>query len=161
MSSTAAPAPADSAASTSVFGDIWDTINPLQHIPIVSSLYRMATGESITPEADILGSTIYGGPIGGAIATVSEIGSSIGHAIFGGGSTTQTAAAAPSPAVASAQIEPAAGAAKFHATTNDWLNQALGNKNSASASTASSSYKKIQAATADWLNSYPKPTATA
>jgi len=51
------------------FGDILDTINPLQHIPILSGLYRAATGSQISPGAQIAGDTLYGALLpGGAIA---------------------------------------------------------------------------------------------
>jgi hypothetical protein len=54
------------------FGDFIDIINPLQHIPIVSTLYRAITGDEISPHARILGGTLFGGPTGflAAIANV-------------------------------------------------------------------------------------------
>ena len=48
------------------FGDILDVINPLQHVPIVSTLYRALTGDAIAPAPRILGDTLFGGPIGAA-----------------------------------------------------------------------------------------------
>lgn len=46
------------------FGDILDSINPLQHIPIVSSIYRRMTGDELAPGARIGGGALFGGPIG-------------------------------------------------------------------------------------------------
>ncbi|MFC3674424.1 hypothetical protein [Ferrovibrio xuzhouensis] len=46
------------------FGDFLDIINPLQHIPIVSTIYRAITGDTIQPGARIAGDTLFGGPIG-------------------------------------------------------------------------------------------------
>jgi len=46
------------------FGDFLDIINPLQHIPLVSTLYREITGDEIGPHARILGDTLFGGPTG-------------------------------------------------------------------------------------------------
>ena len=46
------------------FADLIDVLNPLQHIPLVSSLYRQATGDEIEPAARILGASLYGGPVG-------------------------------------------------------------------------------------------------
>jgi len=46
------------------FDDFLDLINPLQHIPIVSTLYRDLTGDEISPGARILGGALYGGPVG-------------------------------------------------------------------------------------------------
>lgn len=45
------------------FGDLLDTINPLQHIPVVSSIYRELTGDTISPGARVAGGALYGGPI--------------------------------------------------------------------------------------------------
>ena len=54
------------------FGDFLDIINPLQHIPIVSNIYRAITGDEIRPHARILGDTLFGGPMGflSAVANV-------------------------------------------------------------------------------------------
>ena len=46
------------------WGDLIDVINPLQHIPVVSSLYRAVTGDEISGSARVMGATLYGGPIG-------------------------------------------------------------------------------------------------
>jgi hypothetical protein len=64
--------PAEGSASSggSTFGAILDTINPLQHIPIVSNLYRAATGTSISAVSQIAGDTLFGGLVGGAISSL-------------------------------------------------------------------------------------------
>ena len=46
------------------FGDFLDLINPLQHIPIVSTIYRAITGDEISGPAKIMGGMLFGGPIG-------------------------------------------------------------------------------------------------
>jgi hypothetical protein len=51
------------------FADLVDILNPLQHVPLLSSLYRAVTGDEIQPSAQIMGATLYGGPIGFAAAT--------------------------------------------------------------------------------------------
>ena len=50
------------------FYDFIDIINPLQHIPLVSTLYRNLTGDSIDPGSRIAGGTLFGGPIGAAVS---------------------------------------------------------------------------------------------
>lgn len=55
------------------FGDILDVINPLQHIPIVSTIYRAITGDEISPGARVAGGALYGGPIGFAAATANAL----------------------------------------------------------------------------------------
>lgn len=52
------------------FFDFLDIINPLQHIPFVSSIYRSITGDQIDPGAKIAGATLFGGPIGATLATL-------------------------------------------------------------------------------------------
>ncbi|MBM3502654.1 MAG: hypothetical protein FJX65_02155 [Alphaproteobacteria bacterium] len=46
------------------FRDVLDTLNPLQHLPVVGSIYRSITGETVSPGARIIGGTIFGGPLG-------------------------------------------------------------------------------------------------
>lgn len=54
------------AAPTAEFGfdDFIDLINPLQHLPIIGTLYRAWTGDAIEGPARIMGDALYGGPIG-------------------------------------------------------------------------------------------------
>jgi hypothetical protein len=49
-----------------------DIINPLQHIPLVSNLYREITGDQISSSARILGGGLFGGPIGLTSADATE-----------------------------------------------------------------------------------------
>lgn len=53
--------------------DLIDVINPLQHIPVVSSIYRAITGDDISPAARLAGGALFGGPVGFASAYVSGI----------------------------------------------------------------------------------------
>ena len=53
------------------FFDLLDIINPLQHIPILSNIYRSITGDTIDPGAKIAGGAIYGGPIGAIISSIN------------------------------------------------------------------------------------------
>lgn len=46
------------------FGDLVDAVNPLQHLPIVSSVYREVSGDNIGLAARLAGGFIFGGPIG-------------------------------------------------------------------------------------------------
>ncbi len=53
------------------FRDFLDIINPLQHIPIVSTIYRSITGDQINPGPRLIGSTLLGGPVGFAVASAN------------------------------------------------------------------------------------------
>jgi len=55
------------------FEDFIDIINPLQHIPIVSTLYREMTGDALDPGSRIGGGTLFGGPIGLVASVVNVI----------------------------------------------------------------------------------------
>lgn len=55
------------------FGDFLDMINPLQHIPVIGTLYRAITGDSIKPASQVIGGIAFGGPIGGAAAIISAV----------------------------------------------------------------------------------------
>ena len=46
------------------FKDVLRALNPLQHIPVVGTIYRAATGDDIPAPLRILGAGIFGGPIG-------------------------------------------------------------------------------------------------
>ena len=46
------------------FGDLLDVINPLQHIPIISNLYRSITGDDIGQLPKVIGGALFGGAIG-------------------------------------------------------------------------------------------------
>ena len=52
------------------FGDFLDIINPLQHIPVVSTVYRMITGDEIGMGARMVGGALFGGAIGFAAAGI-------------------------------------------------------------------------------------------
>jgi len=53
------------------FGDLIDVINPLQHLPVVSTLYRKFTGDDISPAARVAGDGLFGGVIGLATSLVN------------------------------------------------------------------------------------------
>ncbi len=55
------------------FFDFLDIINPLQHIPIISSAYRAITGDEIKAPARVLGGAIFGGPVGAAFGVANAI----------------------------------------------------------------------------------------
>lgn len=55
------------------FSTLLDIINPLQHIPLVSNLYREITGDEIAPAARMVGGAVFGGPIGFASASANVL----------------------------------------------------------------------------------------
>ena len=55
------------------FKDVLDTINPLQHIPIISTIYRKLTGDDCGSVSRVLGGALYGGPLGMALSTIDSI----------------------------------------------------------------------------------------
>jgi hypothetical protein len=59
--------------------DFIDIVNPLQHLPLVSIVYRQITGDEIKPAMRILGDIGYGGPMG----FVSSCAQVLFEAIFG------------------------------------------------------------------------------
>lgn len=46
------------------FDTFLDIVNPLQHLPIVSMVYRAVTGDQISPGARVIGGGLFGGPAG-------------------------------------------------------------------------------------------------
>jgi hypothetical protein len=54
------------------FHHILDVINPLQHLPVVGTIYRAITGEHIGNIEKIAGDTLYGG-LWGAVSSVADV----------------------------------------------------------------------------------------
>ncbi len=46
------------------FSDFLDIINPLQHLPVISTIYRAITGDEPGLVSQLVGGALYGGPIG-------------------------------------------------------------------------------------------------
>jgi hypothetical protein len=59
------------------FADVIDTLNPLQHLPIIGYAYRAITGDDASAGAKVAGGAAYGallgGPVGGLISMASAI----------------------------------------------------------------------------------------
>jgi hypothetical protein len=51
--------------------DAIDIVNPLQHLPVIGSLYREFTGDSLDPFSRIVGNTLFFGPFGAAFSSVN------------------------------------------------------------------------------------------
>lgn len=95
------------------FLDFLDIINPLQHIPLVSSLYRNVTGDEIDPASRVIGGTLFGGPVGtvAAMANLSieqNTGKDMGEHVmaFFGGDDDSTDGAGDAPVLANAPGDP-------------------------------------------------------
>jgi hypothetical protein len=87
----------DVASTTMSFDDFVDMINPLEHIPVISSIYRACEGETISPVSRIAGDALYGGVMGLAsagLSAVGAIGDEIVTAESGGQSVSKTILAA-------------------------------------------------------------------
>ncbi len=70
--SAAAPAQAAPSEDTDFsFDDLIDIVNPLQHLPVVSALYRAITGDQIKTPEKIAGDTLYGG-LWGFVSSVAD-----------------------------------------------------------------------------------------
>lgn len=55
------------------FGEILDIINPLHHIPVVSTIYRAISGDEIGAGPRFVGGMLFGGPIGAIAAGVTAL----------------------------------------------------------------------------------------
>ncbi len=68
-----APAAGEAADDEYSFWDLLDVINPLQHIPVVSTLYRELTGDEIRAPAKLAGGALFGGVVGLAASAMDVI----------------------------------------------------------------------------------------
>ncbi len=107
------------------FWDFLDIINPLQHLPVISVIYRNLTGDEISAPARIIGDGLYGGPIGLASGVVNaavedatgrDIGGNLIAMVTGEDDsvTTETSVAAMTEELN--KIEPAAGTPRAEIT---------------------------------------------
>lgn len=55
------------------FRDIFDAINPLNHIPIISDIFAQETGHQISTAAKLAGGALLGGPIGLVASLVNVV----------------------------------------------------------------------------------------
>jgi hypothetical protein len=55
------------------FGDFIDIINPLHHLPVIGTLYREITGDSLDPASKVLGGSLFLGPLGSVSALVNVL----------------------------------------------------------------------------------------
>lgn len=98
------------------FWDFLDLINPLQHIPVVNTIYREITGDTIKPEMKLAGGAALGGVFGLVTSladvifeqeTGKDISSTMVASIFGDSKDAPVQTA--SLATKAAEIAPAAG----------------------------------------------------
>jgi len=108
------------------FEDFLDFVNPLHHIPVVGTLYREFTGDTIRPQARVMGGMLYGGPVGLVAAGVNAVMESASGDDAGGTAfawafgeekpTAETAAADKSLSNHSVAALPASGMTAVHPT---------------------------------------------
>src|SRR5204862_343046 len=53
------------------FEDLLDIVNPLQHLPVIGTLYRAITGDKMGTVEKIAGDTLYGG-LWGAVGSLAD-----------------------------------------------------------------------------------------
>ncbi len=133
------------------FGDLLDAVNPLQHLPGVSQVYRHATGDGIGLPARLAGGFLFGGPIGllgsAAMAAFEAVTGDdpLGHLVTlaeGGADETKApaketpAAAPPLPFLAGPAREPQTEPPPDHRPSSAVLAEALARKTPGSDTTA-------------------------
>jgi len=63
------------------FGDVLDAVNPLQHIPVVSSAYNSLSGNNISTAAQTAGDALYGVLTGGTTKLASLASTGVNAAV--------------------------------------------------------------------------------
>jgi hypothetical protein len=92
----APPPPADEEivvrGKPSRFAELVDVANPLQHVPMVSDIYRAKTGDTISDGAKLGGHVALGAVAGGPVGAIVGVGVFVLEKLFGGdGKASQTA----------------------------------------------------------------------
>lgn len=62
----------DDSAFMTILKTAIDVVNPLQHIPVVSSIYQKISGDEINTPAKIAGDAVYGGVMGGLVSMATS-----------------------------------------------------------------------------------------
>ncbi|HWY62776.1 MAG TPA: hypothetical protein VNW15_12820 [Rhizomicrobium sp.] len=119
------------------FHNLLSIINPLQHVPVIGTLYRALTGDTIGTPEKIAGDTLYGG-LWGALASIADTafeaitGKNVGDtvlALFSGKHSDPPVAvasvAAPSPAPADIGLYTLAASLNQKGVENDIAQRAL------------------------------------
>ncbi len=84
------------------FKDLIDSVNPLQQLPVVGSIYRSLSGDTLSAASRMAGGALMGGPVGFLAAAISSgieaaTGGDIGEHLFafltGGGEQEYASAA--------------------------------------------------------------------
>lgn len=73
VSAQAPRAPVDAGAGLT-FGEVLSDLNPLQYLPVVGTIYRAVTGDTIPQPLREVGSVLVGGLIGGPIGLATSLG---------------------------------------------------------------------------------------
>lgn len=106
---TGAAQTAQTDSGNSFWDDLLDVANPLQHLPVVGTVYRAVTGDKIGAVEKVAGDALYGGPVGLAssladVAFEKITGKDFGDTVMGffglgkGDDATALAANTPKPA---------------------------------------------------------------
>ena len=75
----------------SAFAELVDVVNPLQHVPLASDVYRAATGDKISDGAKLGGHVAIGAVAGGPVGALIGAGVFLLEKLFGGdGKHSQT-----------------------------------------------------------------------
>lgn len=159
------PKPVVASSQALSFDDVLDTINPLNHIPIVSTIYQHAIGHQPSSASNIAGGVLMGGPLGFIVSLANEIyesatGSKFADQVYAaltGEHTTQVASKEPEPLGTldapeeMASIEPSSGDTTRAATVPEVVvERSTDTKSNAvldlygGSSSASSAYQKAQ-----------------
>lgn len=69
--------------NTSLFGEVLDTVNPLQHVPGVSEAYRAVTKDKISEGAKLAGHIGFGAALGGPVGAVIGAGVFVIEGVIG------------------------------------------------------------------------------
>jgi hypothetical protein len=108
-----AAAKAQDDSSSFGFDDLLDIVNPLQHIPVISTIYRHLTGDKIGVPEQIAGDTLYGGvtglicSLGDALfqeLTGKNVGDTVYAMVIGDDAPTTAVASTTSPAATASAL---------------------------------------------------------
>lgn len=140
------------------FGEFLSALNPLQHLPLVGTIYRAITGDTVQPAYRVLGGFLLGGPVG---AVTSAVGAAV-EALWqdrgaGEAAPVPATAVAVAPAAPAAASQPDPGALSSMSRPGSPLTPAPASPDSMHATDAEARLRRLRAATASYARDVQAP----
>jgi hypothetical protein len=120
------------------FNDFLEMVNPLQHLPVISHIYRSESGNDIPAVAKIIGGGLFGGVVGAAASAAVSLVEAITDEPLLDSVTEIAQLSTENPSSANVNLTPDSGEAAYNLVSDTNILQKVVENNNASAQPTSS-----------------------